>query len=99
MKEVPSAAAPFLIEGITFTCFAVTEPDGAQRYEWRTSDGGCIAGRNVGNGMHWARYGAKHLGEYYSTLRAAMRGAVEARRRDWRFRDKAVDRRQLEVKR
>lgn len=53
-----------------------TSPDG--RTEWRSDDGGCIAGRHVGRSTYWARCGAINLGgrDGYATRNAAMVAAV-----------------------
>jgi hypothetical protein len=70
---VPERSLDFAIGNVTFRCHQV---DGGQRYEWRSTDGRCTAGRNPGKGSHWAKTEGASVGQSFPTLRAAMLAAV-----------------------
>lgn len=65
LADVPS----FTVDGVTFRCW-VTEQ--GQRYEWRSTDGRCFAGRNVGSATCWASVDRRMIGESYVTTRDLM---------------------------
>lgn len=66
MTARPADIPPFNVMGIEWRCYAVTDPDGDQRYEWRTPAGRCAAGRNVGASTWWARYDGEIVGRDFA---------------------------------
>lgn len=70
-----AADQTFIIGDIFFRCFVVSDGEASVRYEWRTDDGRCRIGRNLGNAMCWAEVDGRKLGSHYVGLKPAMLAA------------------------
>lgn len=75
MTDHLATSPPFTVAGVTFRCWVT---DGGHRYEWRSTDGRCRVGRNVGNAMCWAIADGRVLGTHFASLKLAMIAAVRA---------------------
>ena len=72
IPDHPSDVPPFAIGGVIFHCRIA-----GGCYEWRSDDGICSAGKNIGNAMHWGRYGHRLVGQHFVSLKGAMQAVAK----------------------
>jgi hypothetical protein len=73
----PSGVPSFKIGGVEFVCFWVGDNGG--HYEWRSTDGRRVVGRNVGKSTCWATCDGRTMGSHFLSLRHAMSASVAAK--------------------
>ena len=78
-REARSTVPTFIAAGVTFACLVAEEPDGSQRYVWRSECRRYAVGR-IGSKC-WARCDGELVAADFSALKPAMIAAVEAANR------------------
>ena len=69
-----TSASPQVIDGVTFRCYHT----GIQRYQWRSDDGRCSAGRNPCSNTYYGKADGTTIKKRFRSLTNAMKAATAA---------------------